>query len=122
MNINGTYTSENGDFVLQITNSDSTHSTFEGTYTASYTAQGQQTFNHVVGRWWYVGGGGAAPLSVGFVTHDRASGGWPYCIADAWSGILTETGKLSMTGTRSYLTSDGSTQELSSLGTHQFST
>ena len=118
MGMNGTYTSENGDFVLNIADADSTQSTFGGTYTAKYTPQQEQQFG-VTGKWFYVGDA-TGPLSLGFTSFDRPEG-WPYCIMDSWSGIHTSEGHLHMTGTRSYLTSDGSVQELSSLGTHSFS-
>ena len=119
MNINGTYTSENGDFVLTITNSDEARSTFEGTYVAQYTPQGTQQFE-VVGRWYYVNhpGGELTPLNLGFIAVVRPPDR-PFCILDSWAGVMIRPEALKMIGGRTYLPAGGP-YEVSSLGTHSF--
>jgi hypothetical protein len=120
MNINGTYRAQNGDFVLTITNSNETNGTFNGTYTATYTEQGQQTFATVTGTWNYVNnpGGSLTPLTIGFTAVCRPDPR-PYVIMDSWSGVMSQPGRFSATGTRAYLPGGGPAQ-LSSLGTQSF--
>ncbi|MEW6737155.1 MAG: hypothetical protein AB1489_38075, partial [Acidobacteriota bacterium] len=96
MNINGTYTSENGDFVLTITDSNESNSTFAGTYVSKFTPQGQQSFS-VTGRWYYVNnpGGSLTPLNLAFTAFVRPDNR-AYCIEDAWTGVLSQPGKIKM--------------------------
>ncbi|RKP46092.1 hypothetical protein D7S89_18475 [Trinickia fusca] len=115
MNIDGKYVSEDRNFILTITNSNGS-GTFDGTYVSKYTPRGEQTFK-VTGRWYYVVNE-TAPLSLGFTAFVRPDG-WPYVIEDAWTGVLSQVGKLYMTGVRSYLP-NGGTAVLSSLGTFDF--
>lgn len=121
MNINGTYTSENGDFVLTITDSNESNSTFSGSIVSKFSPQGQQTLG-ITGRWFYVNnpGGSLTPLNIGFTAVARPDNR-AYCIEDAWTGVLTQPGKIIMNGIRSYLPAGGQYQ-LILLGTNQFST
>ena len=120
MNINGTYRSQNNEFVLTITNSNEEHGTFTGSYVSTYTPQGQQTFSSVTGIWNFVTnpGGSLTPLSIGFVAASRPEAR-AYAIFDAWSGVLGKAGTFTATGTRSFLPAGG-TPVLSSLGTQIF--
>src|SRR5262245_1203755 len=94
MNINGTYRAQNGDFVLTITNSNESNGTFQGTYTATYTEQGQQVFTNVVGTWAYVNnpGGSLTPLGLSFIAICRPDPR-PYVLMDAWSGVMPQAGQ-----------------------------
>ncbi|WP_245814735.1 hypothetical protein [Cystobacter ferrugineus] len=58
------------------------------------------------------------PLALTFSAVMRPdAGNWPYALVDAWSGILTQTGRISATGVRTYLPAGGP-GVMSSLGTH----
>ncbi|AKQ63825.1 hypothetical protein A176_000737 [Myxococcus hansupus] len=116
-NINGTYTSENGDFVLTITQSNDFNGSFSGTYVAQFTPVGPLTMP-VSGSFHFVNNpnGNLVPLALEFSAATRPADR-SYLLADAWSGILTQPGVIAATGVRSYLPAGG-TGVLSSLGTH----
>ncbi|WNG22605.1 hypothetical protein F0U62_00155 [Cystobacter fuscus] len=117
--INGTYTSENGDFVLTITSSWDGNGSFSGTYVTHYTPVGALSIP-VTGSFHFVGNpdGSLVPLALTFSAVMRPdAGNWPYALVDAWSGILTQPGRISATGVRTYLPAGGA-GVLSSLGTH----
>lgn len=117
MNIDGTYKSEDGSFVLKITKSSDQHSTFEGALTSTHTPQGSKELA-ITGRWYFVAndGSGLIPLNLGFTAFERPSGR-PYCIEDAWVGVMVDRSHLKMNGIRTYLTAQNE-YELSCLGTH----
>jgi hypothetical protein len=120
MNINGTYRSQNNEFVLTITNSNEENGTFTGSYVSTHTPQGQQTFSVLAGVWQYVNnpGGSLTPLNIGFIAACRPEAR-PFTIFDSWSGVLTKAGTFTATGTRSSLATGGA-PGLSSLGTQVF--
>lgn len=120
-NINGKYVSQDGNFTLTITNSNAQASTFDGTYVSKFTPHGPQTFA-VTGRWFYTSADSSVPLSLGFTAFARPTvqpPTVPFVIEDAWTGVLTNVGKLYMTGVRSYVPRGGP-GVLSSLGTSDF--
>lgn len=119
MNINGTYTSEDGNFVLVVQNSNESNGTFNGTYTAAFTPQGKQSFT-VNGSWAYVAnpGGGLTPLALCFFAGARPEAR-PWCLMDSWSGVMPNPESLNMVGVRSYVPG-GQPSVLSDLGTHSF--
>ncbi|NVJ23972.1 MULTISPECIES: hypothetical protein [Myxococcus] len=115
--INGTYKSENGEFVLNITHSSDFDGSFSGTYDTYFTPVGPLSIP-VSGTFHFVHNpdGSLVPLALEFSAVTRP-GDWSYVLADSWSGILTKPGVISATGVRSYLPAGG-TGVLSSLGTH----
>jgi hypothetical protein len=120
LSLNGQYISEDGNFVLTITNSNEATGSFTGTYISKDTPVGAQTFPFVVGSFSYVNNpnGSLTPLTLTFTAVVRPENR-TYVIADTWSGILTQPGRISATGVRAYLPAGG-TGGLSNLGTHSF--
>ncbi len=118
-NINGTYKSESGEFVLTITHSSDYDGSFSGTYDTYFTPVGPLSIP-VSGTFHFVNNpdGSLVPLALKFSSTMRPAG-WPYVLVDAWSGILKAPGVISATGVRSFLPAGGP-GELSSLGTHTF--
>ncbi|AEI65017.1 hypothetical protein [Corallococcus macrosporus] len=117
-NINGTYTSENGEFVLTVTQSSDWNGTFSGTYFTQFTPVGPLSIP-VSGTFHFVNNpnGELTPLALTFSAVMRPDAGWPYALVDAWSGILMKPGYISATGVRTFLPAGG-TGVMSSLGTH----
>jgi len=120
MEIVGTYRSQSGDFVIEISKSDDSVGTFSGTYTARATPEGMQQFLLVSGSWGFINNpnGKRIPLNISLIALIRPNS-WNYCIYDAWAGVLVEDGTILATGVRSYLKA-GEPAQLSSLGIHTF--
>ncbi|WP_426754597.1 hypothetical protein [Myxococcus sp. Y35] len=116
--INGTYTSEAGEFVLKITQSHDWDGSFSGTYFTQFTPVGPLSIP-VSGTFHFVNNpdGKLVPLALSFSAMMRPDAGWPYVLLDAWSGVLTQPGSISATGVRTFLPAGGP-GVMSSLGTH----
>jgi hypothetical protein len=118
----GTYAPQNNTMSIEITNADPSSGRIQGTYTHKYTPEGQIDIDGNIGGYAWVknndGGSGTAPFSINFTVSKRPNG-FPYCIVDFWNGFYTASDSLVMSGIRSYVKQDGTTQSVV-LGTLEF--
>lgn len=117
INIDGTYSTADGNYTVIIRDSDEEAGTFKGDYVARDAPQGEQIFRIPNGSWHHVGRE-KFPLSIGFGVHARPEGR-PWVMRDSWVGFMPGRDSLCMVGSRSYLTGDDRS-DLSELGTHSF--
>ena len=116
MSINGVYKSQNGQFILEITDADEGKSTFGGTLISVLSPVGEQKMG-VTGRYYYTGPG-TSPLNLGLTAASRPDSR-EYSVVEAWCGVFTAPGEIKMSGSQSYLAADGA-QEQRALGTQIF--
>ena len=118
----GTYISEDQNFTLEITSTDSWTGTAKGTYKTSYSPVGPFTVQGDVGHYSWVAnspnGAGTAPFAIDFTGFQRPNG-FPYVVNDKWNGIYLTNNTIRAEGTRAYINSAGVT-EISTLGTLVF--
>ncbi|WP_298517454.1 hypothetical protein [uncultured Kordia sp.] len=115
----GTYAPTNQTMSIEITGADAGTGTIEGTYEHKYTPEGTMSVNGKIGGYAWVnnndGGNASAPFSINFTVSERPDG-FPYCLVDFWNGFYTKSNSIVITGVRSYVKDDGTTQSIG-LGT-----
>lgn len=116
----GTYTSENKQFKIQITSTDSDKGRINAIYESNYSPVGAFTTEEEdIGGYMWVGKYSQLPFSISFAIAKRPEN-WAYAIRDSWVGAYQAGDTLLMEGVRSYVNSDGVVEVLS-LGTLSFS-
>lgn len=109
----GTYASLDSTMQIEITSADPSNGQIKGTYIHNFTPEGKITVEGKIGGYAWVnnndGGSGTAPFSINFTASVRPDG-WPYCIVDFWNGFYTSANSLVLSGIRSYVKNDGTTQ------------
>ncbi|WP_046745935.1 hypothetical protein [Kordia zhangzhouensis] len=115
----GTYKPSNNTFEVTITSADPSNGQIQGTYIHHYTPEGEITVTGKIGGYAWVhnndGGSGTAPFSINFTVSVRPDA-YSYCIVDFWNGFYTKTNSIVLSGVRSYVKNDGTTQSIG-LGT-----
>jgi hypothetical protein len=117
INIDGTYSTADGNYTVIIRDSDEDAGTFKGEYIARDTPQEEQIFGISNGSWNHVGSE-KLPLSIGFDVHARPEGR-PWVMRDSWVGFMRGREGLCIVGIRSYLTANDRS-DLFELGRHSF--
>ena len=109
----GTYTPLDNTMQIEITSADPSNGEIQGTYTHHFTPEDEITVTGKIGGYAWVdnndGGSGTAPFSINFTASVRPDGS-PYCIVDFWNGFYTKVNSLVLSGVRSYVKNDGTTQ------------
>ncbi|QHI38949.1 hypothetical protein IMCC3317_43490 [Kordia antarctica] len=115
----GTYAPLNKTLTITIESADPSDGQIQGTYVHNFTPEGPITVSGKVGGYAWVknndGGTGTAPFHINFTASVRPEGS-PYCIVDFWNGFYTNDDTIVITGSRSYVKNDGTTQSIG-LGT-----
>jgi len=111
----GTYKPQNETMEITITNATPSNGQIEGSYTHKYTPEGQIDITGKIGGYAWVanndGGEATAPFSINFTVSVLPEGN-PYCIVDFWNGFYTIGDSLVLSGVRSYVKNDGTTQSV----------
>lgn len=115
----GLYIAGNKTMRIEITSADPSTGVIEGTYENDYTPEGTMIVKGKIGGYAWVnnndGGDGSAPFSINFTVSERPTD-FPYCLVDFWNGFYSKSNSIIITGTRSYVKNDGTTQSIG-LGT-----
>lgn len=104
-NINGSYISEDGNYILIIKNSNIQSGKFDGIFTNKNTPIGEIKYQSYDCRFDFVST--KYPCAIGFIARYRTSPNWDYVIYESWSGYMTARNELCMAGSRSYARADG---------------
>ncbi|WP_420572483.1 hypothetical protein [Kordia sp.] len=110
-----TYSSLDGTVEITISSVDPSIGEIQGTYKHNFTPKGAITVSGKIGGYAWVnnseGGSGTAPFNINFTASVRPDG-FPYCIIDFWNGFYTTQNTLMLSGVRSYVNNDGTTQSI----------
>ncbi|WAC75427.1 hypothetical protein OU995_12305 [Roseateles sp. SL47] len=108
--IEGTYTSSDGYYSVNITTANSSDGSIVGTYTSYVSPIGTYVETGTVGHFGWVnnsaGQSGVAPFSISFEGKQRPAG-WPYIFRETWNGVYRVDNTILAAGTRSYVNSSG---------------
>lgn len=110
INLAGTYFSESGEYILDITESISSLSQFKGTFTAKSTPEGEVVYpinNNGDAGWFYTSDQHHAGIGFMVLKTLESTADRQFVLFDCWAGTITATNDLVMSGSRSYTKNRG---------------